>query len=120
MSSENQKLKLDIMADRDRLQAENEALRARVTELEAHHRELRKQLADANRGAERNAKINRSLAGQLVEVRKQLAARDEALRPFAECTNEIRITHNNVKQEFYNFMPTEHCRNARAVLKGTV
>lgn len=140
-----------VINERDRLLAANEG--------------LRQMLADANRGAERNAKINRSLAEQLVEVRrqlaalehvhadacmdrdmalaafneqqKQLAARGEALGPFAlafdaaeeakrrggsaTLTGATNLTFDiEFGGEVLHRVTVHDFRNARAVLKGAV
>jgi hypothetical protein len=54
---------------------------------------------------------------QVVTLECRIAALEKALEPFAKSVgNEIRITEDNTKQVFYNFIPTGYCSNAVATL----
>jgi len=79
----------------------------RKDEHDAVVRELQKILADANRGAERNAHINRSFAGQINQLHSDIqelnATKDEHDKAL-ELLREIRDDQVNAQDEADKFM----------------
>lgn len=65
-----------------------ESARERAEKAESELANVRKLLADANRGAERNAHINQSLAGHLSEVRKELEKSEAELARLQQWKSE--------------------------------
>lgn len=118
-SSENELLQM-VQADNIQLLQQNERLIDARNKLREELKTTQKLLADANRGAERNAKANWELAGHVNEARSELAKWQALAGQLAEalenCQNFIEDAH--IIEAQWSWEPVKDAKAALAAYES--